>query len=88
MAIDLLENKEIITYREKEHDLLMDIRLGKYLDSDDKPNSAFFDIVHEYEKKFDYAKNNTELLEEPDMDKINDFVMSINERIVGGNAFD
>lgn len=88
MAIDLLENKEIITYREKEHDLLMDIRLGKYLDSDDKPNSAFFDIVHEYEKKFDYAKNNTELPEEPDVNKINDFVMSVNERIVGGNTFD
>lgn len=33
-------------------------------------------------------KNNTELPEEPDMDKINDFVMSINERIVGGNVFD
>lgn len=88
MAIDLLENKEIITYREKEHDLLMDIRLGKYLDSDDKPNSAFFDVVREYEKKFDYAKNNTELPEEPDMDKINDFVMSVNERIVRGNTFD
>ena len=88
MAIDLLENKEIITYREKEHDLLMDIRLGKYLDSDDKPNSAFFDVVREYEEKFDYAKNNTELPEEPDMDKINDFVMSVNERIIGGNVFD
>lgn len=88
MAIDLLENKEIITYREKEHDLLMDIRFGKYLDSDDKPNSAFFDVVREYEKKFDYAKNNTELPEEPDMDKINDFVMSVNERIVRGNTFD
>ena len=88
MGVDILEKQEIITFREKEHDLLMDIRLGKYLDSDGNPNSAFFDIVHEYEKKFDYAKNNTELPEEPDMDKINDFVMSINERIVGGNAFD
>lgn len=87
-GIDILEKQEIVTFREKEHDLLMDIRLGKYLDSDDKPNSAFFDIVREYEKKFDYAKNNTELPEEPDMEKINDFVMSVNERIVGGNVFD
>ncbi len=87
MGIDILEKQEIIAFREKEHDLLMDIRLGKYLNSDGKPNSAFFDIVREYEKKFDYAKNNTELPEEPDMDKINDFVMSVNERIVEGNAF-
>lgn len=88
MGIDILEKQEIIAFREKEHDLLMDIRLGKYLDSDGKPNSTFFDIVREYEKKFDYAKNNTELPEEPDMDKINDFVMSVNERIIGGNVFD
>lgn len=33
-------------------------------------------------------KNNTELPEEPDVNKINDFVMSVNERIVGGNTFD
>lgn len=33
-------------------------------------------------------KNNTELPEEPDMDKINDFVMSVNERIVRGSTFD
>ena len=32
MCLDILENEEIVTYREKEHDLLMDIRNGKYLD--------------------------------------------------------
>ena len=30
MAIDILEKGEINTYREKEHELLMDIRFGKY----------------------------------------------------------
>ena len=33
MCIDILEKEEIITYREAEHDLLMDIRNGKFIDS-------------------------------------------------------
>ena len=32
MCIDILEKEEIVTYREKEHDLLMNIRNGEYLD--------------------------------------------------------
>lgn len=31
MALDILERGEIITYREKEHDLLMEVRKGKFL---------------------------------------------------------
>lgn len=33
MCLDILEKERIITYREVEHDLLMDIRNGKYLDA-------------------------------------------------------
>ena len=32
MCLDFLEKEKIITYREDEHDLLMDIRNGKFLD--------------------------------------------------------
>ena len=32
MCIDILEKEEIITYRTEEHDLLMSIRNGEYLD--------------------------------------------------------
>lgn len=35
MCFDILENEKIVTYRGKEHDLLMDIRNGKYLDGND-----------------------------------------------------
>ena len=86
MCIDILEKEEIITYREKEHDLLMSIRNGEYLDANRQPNSAFYDILNEYEKKFEYAKQNTSLPDVPDYEHINYFKMSINERIVKGEV--
>ena len=51
MCLDILEKEKIITYRENEHDLLMDIRNGKFLDSNDQPIPEFFEMVDEYEKK-------------------------------------
>ena len=84
MCLDILEKEEIITYREKEHDLLMDIRNGKYLDSNDQPISEFYEMVDDYEKKLDYAKLNTSLPDDPDYKKINEFMMSVNERVVRG----
>jgi len=82
MCLDILERGEIITYREKEHGFLMDIRNGKYLDDNRQPIPEFFDMVNEYEKKLEYAKANTSLPEHPNYKKINEFVMSVNERIV------
>lgn len=84
MCLDILEREEIITYREKEHDLLMDIRNGKYLDSNNQPIPEFYEMVDEYEKKLDYAKLNTSLPDNPDYKKINEFMMSVNKRVVRG----
>lgn len=85
MCIDILEKEEIITYRTEEHDLLMSIRNGEYLDDNRQPITAFYDLLNEYEKKFDYAKNNTSLPDVPDYKKINEFKMYVNERIVKGD---
>lgn len=84
MALDILERKEIVTYREKDHDFLMEIRNGKYLDENRQPIPEFFTLVDSLQTKFDYAKNNTDLPENPDYKKINEFVASVNERIVRG----
>lgn len=86
MCLDILEKEKIITYRETEHDLLMDIRNGKFLDDNRQPISEFYEMVDEYEKKLDYAKQNTSLPEKPDYKKINEFVASVNERIVNGEV--
>lgn len=83
MCLDILEKEEIVTYREKEHDLLMSIRNGNYL-INGKVTDEFWDILNEYEKRFDYAKENTALSDNPNYKEIEDFVVSINERIVRG----
>lgn len=84
MCIDILEKEEIITYRKDEHDLLMSIRNGEYLDENRQPISAFYDVLNEYEKRFEYAKENTSLPDIPNYNRINEFKMSVNERIVRG----
>lgn len=84
MCFDILENEKIITYREKEHDLLMDIRNGKYLDENKQPIPEFFEMVNELEKRLEYDAENTSLPDSPDYKRINEFVMSVNERIVKG----
>lgn len=84
MCFDILENEKIITYREKEHDLLMDIRNGKYLDENKQPIPEFFEMVNELEKRLKYDAENTSLQDSPDYKRINEFVMSVNERIVKG----
>ena len=84
MCFDILENEKIVTYREKEHDLLMDIRNGKYLDENKQPIPEFFEMVDELEKRLKYDAENTSLPDSPDYKKINEFVISVNERIVKG----
>lgn len=68
----------------KEHDLLMDIRSGAYLDESGKPTADFFEMVNEFEKRLEYAREHTSLPDEPDYKEIDEFVMSVNERVVRG----
>lgn len=82
MCIDILERHEIITKRIKEHDLLMDIRNGKYLDATGKPTSEFFDMVRDYEERFKEAAKKSDLPDNPNMERINQFRMEVNEEIV------
>lgn len=84
MCFDILENEKIVTYRENEHDLLMDIRNGKYLDDNRQPIPEFFEMVDELEKRLEYDKKNTSLPEKPNYKEINEFVASVNERVVKG----
>ena len=82
MALDILEKGEICTYREKEYTLLMDIRLGKYQKEDGTFHESFYEMLSDFEKKLHYAAENTDLPEEPDMEKVQELVMTINERVV------
>ena len=82
MALDILEKGEINTYRAKEHNLLMDIRFGKYQKEDGTFQDSFYEMLADFEKRLHYAAENTDLPEEPDMNKVQELVITINERVV------
>lgn len=84
MCFDILEKGEINTYRDKEHDFLMKIRNGGYLDDNNQPTKEFYEIVDEYENKFDKLRETTDLPNNVDMNKISDFVEMVNEMVVLG----
>ena len=82
MGIDLLEKEDIITCREQDHELLMQIRNGYFQNEDGSYKSEFFDLVNDLEKKFRYAAEHTALPDEPDRNLIEDFVIALNEEVV------
>ena len=86
MCIDILEKEEIITYRTDEHDLFMSICNGEYLDNNRQPTTAFYDLLNEYEKRFDYAKKNAPLPNIPNQKRIGEFKVYVNEKIVKEEA--
>ena len=82
MCLDILEKEEIVTYRAADHDLLMDIRNGRYQREDHTFSSAFYDLLNDLEKRLDYAREHTSLPEAPDLARIEAFQMEVNERVV------
>lgn len=85
MCFDILEKGEINTYRKKDHDFLIDIRNGKYLDDDRQPTEEFYDIVDEFENKLEYLKDHTDLPPNPDYNRINKFLADANWSVLNGN---
>lgn len=84
MAIDILEKEEINTYRKNEHQLLLSIRNGEYQNNDGSFKEEFYEMIDDYEKRLDYAGKNTSLPDKPDIKAVEEFVISVNERVVTG----
>lgn len=86
MALDILLKQEIRTYREgADHDLLMDIRNGRFLEADMlTPTKEFRELIAEYETRFEEASKVTNLPDEPDYARINEIVKEINMRKIRG----
>jgi len=82
MCFDILEKGEIITYREKEHDFLMSIRNGAYLDDNRQPTPEFYEIVDEYQNKLNLLKLYTHLPKDVDRKKINALVAEVNMGVI------
>lgn len=82
MCLDILEKEEIVTYRENDREFLLSIRNGEFMKGDGTYRPEFFEIINYYEKRLKYAKENTSLPSSPDMKKIEEFVVGVNEKIV------
>lgn len=82
MAIDILKEGEIHTFRSDEHELLMEIRRGGFQKKDGTFRAEFYEILEGYEKQLHRLAEETALPDQPDSEKIQDFVMSVNERVV------
>lgn len=82
LCLDILEKEDIVTYRGDDLPLLMSIRRGDYQLEDGTYRPEFFEMVSDFEKRLNYAKQNTSLPEAPDMKKVEEFVVSVNRRAI------
>jgi predicted nucleotidyltransferase len=80
MCFDIVKDREVVTYREKEHDFLMSIRNGYFMNEDGTYKKEFFDIIDDYDKQLEHLLSVSTLPERPDMEKINQLVMNINKQ--------
>ena len=55
---------------------------GEYQKEDGTFREEFYEMLSGYEKRLTYASANTSLPEDPDKKTIEEFVMSVNERVV------
>ena len=77
-VIDILDRHVIITCRQNDLPLLMKIRNGGYMQSDGTLSAEFYEVLEQYERRFQEAAKRTTLPDEPDMAKVGAFVERIN----------
>ena len=78
-GIDVLEKGDIITWRGDDLPLLMSIRHGGFQKEDGSFRPEFYEMLDTFETRLTYAKENTSLPDLPDMKKVGELVMDINE---------
>ena len=89
MAFDVLENKKIVTYREDEHSLLMDIRNGQFLTDNGEIISDYYDLINQLEARFKYDKENTDLPDTVNKEWVEWYTMFVNKWcVMGGFTFE
>ena len=78
MGIDLNRYGKIVTYREKEHELLMNIRNGNYMYHNGmKVRMEFYDILNKVQNEYDEAIRNTVLPDKPNTEALNELTYQI-----------
>ena len=83
MAFDILEKHEINTYRKDDHELLLKIRNGYYMQEDGTYSQEFYNMIDGFEEKLHLLEKTTTLPNKPDMVKIQNLVIEIKSKILG-----
>lgn len=81
---ELLTTGKMVTFREKDRELLLSIRQGAFRNTDGTYNTAYYDLKAELDKQFAYSKLHTVLPDRPDMDWVRQFTFDVNKRIIAG----
>ena len=82
MAIDILEQGKIKTHREDDTELLLKIRSGGFLKEDGTFDAEFYQILEDYEERLKLAAQHSMLPKQPDLDQVEAFVESVNQRAI------
>ena len=82
ICVDILSQGKIITYREKDLPLLLDIRNGKYQKEDKTYRKEFFELVDELNKEIAYADKHSILPEQPNFKEVEELVIEINRSLL------
>lgn len=80
MAIDILERGEIRTRRRAEQELLLKIRRGEFQQEDKTFSPEFYEILADYERRLEQAARESVLPDQPDLEKVEEFVEYINRK--------
>lgn len=81
MCFDILEKHKILTYRENDRELLLEIRKGKFL-KNNKLTDDFRPYLQSLEDKMNTLKETTTLPEKPKYKELNEFVIKANKLVV------
>lgn len=81
MGTEILQTGEVHTYRSQEHEFLMEIRNGLYMDHG-KIKDEFWQQVDKYQSMFDEVANNTQLPDAPDYERANQLLIHLNQRVL------
>ena len=79
MGYEVLNEHCVHTYREKDAQLLLDVKQGKYTNEDGTFKQEIWDMVKEKEEKLKELKAKTTLPKLPDIERINTLTYKINE---------
>jgi predicted nucleotidyltransferase len=78
MGTEILEEKGINTYREKDKQLFLDIRNGIYTFDE------IYNMAENLEVNFKYASDNTNLPENPNFKRVEELIMNIYMEVLNG----